>query len=259
MQRLAQEVAELQGVRPGSRGTVCRAIVKMGEGLKQFTRREQGIHSMCGSLKAVIRKGPGDDEEEGYYSSTEDESEVGEETARRGLGKAGSVTIADSIWNKCVPSDLLRKYRRRLRRTQVADSGRGHKAKVLGCMMEDVRVTTKGVKHTRRRATTTAFLRPKLKEKCRPLLNPEEVHEADARRPLRFRLPRLEGLGHWMARQRGRRRGRSIWPTAIGQFSCRGGGGRYLWSGWTGCPTGSPVCRLAGSSARRFASNWGTG
>ena len=107
MQQLAQEVGELQGVRPEGRGSVRRAILSMGEGLKQFTRGEQGIHSLCRSLKAVIRKGLDDDEEEGYYSSTEDESEVGEETARRGLGQAGSVTIADSIWNRCVPSNLL--------------------------------------------------------------------------------------------------------------------------------------------------------
>ena len=65
--------------------------------MKQFTRGEQGIHSLCGSLKAVIRRGFDDDEEEGYYSSTEDESEVGEDTGRTGLSEAGSVTIANSI------------------------------------------------------------------------------------------------------------------------------------------------------------------
>ena len=92
------------------------------------------------------------------------------------------MTIADSIWNRCVPSDLLRKYQRHLTSTQVADRERGKRAKALGCMMEDVKVTTRGVKHTRRRATTTAFLRPKTAEKCRLLLNPEDVHKADARR-----------------------------------------------------------------------------
>ena len=160
VQRLGQEVAELQDVRPRRRGAVFRAIVRMGDGLKPFTQGEQGIRSLCGSC-AVIRRGLDDDEEEGYYSSTEEESEVGEGTARRGLGEAGSVTVTDSIWNRCVPSDPLRRYRRHLKQTPVANSGRGKKAKVLGCMMEDVRVTTRGVKHTRRRATTTALLRPK--------------------------------------------------------------------------------------------------
>ena len=109
------------------------------------------------------------------------------------------MTIAASIWNRCVPSDLLAKYRRHLRKQRVADIGRGRRAKVLGCMFEDVRVTTRGVRRTRRKATTTVFLRPKTVEKCRLLLNPEEVHAADKRRPPRFRLPRLEGLGLWMA------------------------------------------------------------
>ena len=88
-------------------------------------------------------------------------------------------------------------------------------------MTEDIRVTTRGVKHTRRRATTTAFLRLKSKEKCRLLLNPEDVHEADFRRPPRFRLPRLEGLGHWMARRQGRRRGRhTVYLAKISLTTC---------------------------------------
>ena len=131
------------------------------------------------------------------------------------------MTIAESIWDRCVPCNLLSKYRRHLRRTDMADSGRGKKAEVLACMMEGVRVTTKGVKHTRRRATTTAFLRPKSKVRCRLLLNPDNVHKADARRPLRFQLPRLEGLGHWMAYRRGRRRGRrAIYLAKIDLTSC---------------------------------------
>ena len=142
VQALAQEVAELQGMRHSCRGAVQRAILRGG--LRQFTRGEQGIRSLCGSLRAVIRRGLDDDEEEGYYSSSEDESEVTEDTARRGLGEAGLVTVAASIWNRCVPSDLLGKYRRHLRRERVADSGRGRRAKVLGCMFEDIRVTTRG-------------------------------------------------------------------------------------------------------------------
>ena len=76
---------------------------------------------------------------------------------------------------------------------------------MLGCMFSDIRVTTKGTKRNGRRATVTAFLRPKTAEKCQLLLNPEEIHAADSRRPPRFRLLRLEGLGHWMARRRGTR------------------------------------------------------
>ena len=97
MQAQAQEVAELQGVHHSCRGAVQRAILRLRDGLRQFTRGEQGIRSLCGSLKAVIRRGLNDDEEEGYYSSSEDESEVTEDTARRGLGEARSVTVAASM------------------------------------------------------------------------------------------------------------------------------------------------------------------
>ena len=48
-------------------------------------------------LTAVILKGLDDDEDKGYYSSLEDESEISEDTARRSLGKVGSVTIANPI------------------------------------------------------------------------------------------------------------------------------------------------------------------
>ena len=116
-------MAGLQGVHPGGRGAVFRTIARLGEGVRQFNCGEQGIRSLCGSLTAIFHRGLDDDGEEGYYSSTEDESEVGEEMARRGLGEAGSVTIADSIWNKCVPSDLLDGYRRHLRQTREGEEG----------------------------------------------------------------------------------------------------------------------------------------
>ena len=74
--------------------------------------------------------------------------------------------IADSIWSTCVPQGLLSKYQRHLRHAPARASGRGRKREAWGSMVEDVSVTTKGVKHKMRSATTTAFPRPKTKEKC---------------------------------------------------------------------------------------------
>ena len=88
---------------------------------------------------------------------------------------------------------MLRTYQLHLRKRRGADSGRGKRAKVLGCMMEDVRVTTRGMKHTRKRATTTAFLRPKTAEKCRLLLNPEEVHAGRHQEATAIQAPALGG------------------------------------------------------------------
>ena len=47
-----------------------------------------------------------------------------------------------------------------------------------------------------------AFLCPKTK--CWPILNPVEVHAADARKYSKFQLPRLEVLVFWMASTRAR-------------------------------------------------------
>ena len=63
----------------------------------QFCCGGQGIRSLNRWLTAVILKGLDDDEDKGYYSSLEDESEISEDTARRSLGKVGSVTIANPI------------------------------------------------------------------------------------------------------------------------------------------------------------------
>ena len=94
MHALSKEVAELDGVRKSCRGAVQREILRLRDGLQQFVRGEQGIRSLCGSLKAVILRGLDDDEEEGYYSSSEDESEVTEDTARRGFGEISSESRA---------------------------------------------------------------------------------------------------------------------------------------------------------------------
>ena len=104
-----------------------------------------------------------------------------EDTAARGLGEAGHVQIAHSIWNRCVPRDLLKKYKRRKRDERGANRGKAVKA--LGAMLEAVRLTTKGIKRTKRGRTVSVFLRPKNKEKCRRILNPKKLHAADNRRP----------------------------------------------------------------------------
>ena len=100
----------------------------------------------------------------------DEELEVGEET-RQGLGEAGSVTIADSIWDRCVPRNLLSNYRRHLRRTDVADSRRGKKAEVLACMMEDVMVTTRGQAHAQaghRHGLSTSIIERELQAAPQP-------------------------------------------------------------------------------------------
>ena len=71
-----------------------------------------------------------------YTLTLEEESEVGEDTARRGLGEAGEVLVASAIWNCCVPENLLNRYQQHLHKNP-AKLGRGErKPEALRCMMD---------------------------------------------------------------------------------------------------------------------------
>lgn len=137
--------------------------------MTQLRRSKQGIRSPNQSLAAVVSKGLNDDEEEGYYSS-EEEPEADEDTVRRCLGEAGSVTVADLNCNTCVLDDLrlhgdYSDDKRRLGHSTARGGGHGRQGQAISWMMEEVRTTTKGVKHTTRAPTPTALLRPNSKEK----------------------------------------------------------------------------------------------
>ena len=199
---LAQKISELPEVSRKHRKVVKNMLTAMADRMMGFADAKRGIKELNASIATVATTGLDGHDDEGYYSS-EEESEVEEATAKRRLGEATSVTLADSIWRKCVPPDLLKKYRRHLRTVPAITKGNDEN---LEHMLESVRTVTKGVKQTKKKATTSACLRPKTQEKCRLLLHPKEIHRADSRRPPRFRLTRLEDFGGWMAEQRRRRR-----------------------------------------------------
>ena len=90
------------------------AAVGQNLSLRSFHNGEEGLAAVAATLHAVVDRGLEEGEEDGYYS-TEEEDEVEEQTAARGLGEAGHVHVADSIWNHCVPRDLLKKYKRHMR------------------------------------------------------------------------------------------------------------------------------------------------
>ena len=59
-------------------------------------------------LRQVRDIGDREEEDNGYYSSSDEEGTVTAEMAARGVGEAGCVAVADSIWNRLVPCHLLR-------------------------------------------------------------------------------------------------------------------------------------------------------
>ena len=143
--RGAERLSELKEVPRQRKALVREAAIGLGLSLRSFRDGGTGLAAVAATLHAVADKRLEGGEDNGYYS-TEEEDGVEEETAARGLGEAGHAHIADSIWNRCVPKDLLKKYKQHMR-TEKGQK-RGKSARALGTMLEAVRVTTKGIKRT---------------------------------------------------------------------------------------------------------------
>ena len=108
LHRLAVEVASMPGVKLHRREMVRKKVVGMGEAMMHLEGGDEGLRALTGVLTKVRDGGDLDEEDNGYYSSSEDEGEVTAEMAARGVGEAGRVVVADTIWNKLVPPDLAR-------------------------------------------------------------------------------------------------------------------------------------------------------
>ena len=128
------------------------------------------------------------------------------------------MTLAEPIWKKCIPKGLLSTYKRHVRQLREAPICRGKQEEELKAMMESIRITMGGAKHTRALASTTAFLKPKNATKCRLLLNATAINRADRRRPRKFKLPSLEGLGREMATRRAS--GTKMYLTKVDLTNC---------------------------------------
>ena len=127
-----------------------------------------------------------------------------EDMARAGLGKAGRVSVARSIWKKCVPADLLDVYLRAFRSSSEFPTPNSRSPSKLRKMLNSVRLDASG-RITGRPASATAFLRNKNKTKCRLLLNATKINAVDVRRPPRITLPSLQLLADRLARPAGKR------------------------------------------------------
>ena len=140
-------------------------------------------------LTSVKDGGDTEEEDDCYYSSNEDEGTVTAEIAKRGVGEAGRVVVADSIWNKLVPKDLLRVDKRLRERRSSKDGRRASRRRgPVDDMLKSLRVTTGGLHKTSAPPPPTAhmFLTYKNALKCRAILDARDVNDSDPRRPPRF-------------------------------------------------------------------------
>ena len=178
-ERLACAISELPGVKRGRRDMVHKGVQEL---IMAATQLRLGHGDATAKLRVALQ-GVLDDgldgEEDGYYSS-EDEDEIDPETAAKGLGSAGRVHVHAPLWRRLVPQDLLRAYEKhaKARGTNL----KSHCTK-LPLMMRARRVDARGVKRTRLRPTSRAFLRPKNRQKCKMILDASPINGADPRRP----------------------------------------------------------------------------
>ena len=110
----ARAISEMRGVKVHRQEMVRNLITGMGEAVLRLECGEEGLDTLC-SVLTKVGEGDLDEEDDGYYSSSDEEGVVTEDMAARGVGEAGCVTVSDKIWNSLVPRDLLGVYRRQLR------------------------------------------------------------------------------------------------------------------------------------------------
>ena len=134
----------MRGVKLHRREMVQNMIVAMGEAMTSLHGGDEGLMVLTDVLQHVRDGGDLEEEDDGYYSSSDDEGPVTAEMAARGVGEAGCVVVADSIWNRLVPRDLLRVYsaaQREHREESTAPAKRGP----VDSMLESLRVDIGGL------------------------------------------------------------------------------------------------------------------
>ena len=65
-------------------------------------------------------------------------------------------------------------------------------------MLDSLRVTTRGIKRTKKKATPHLFLKWKNEHKCRAILDVTPVIDMDPIKPPKFKLPWLEESLLWL-------------------------------------------------------------
>ena len=91
---------------------VHKMILGMGDAMCGLEGGDEGLRVLSSTLGRVVEGGDLDEEDDGYYSSSDEEGEVTDAMAARGVGEARRVVVSPSIWNKVVPPDLLKVYKR---------------------------------------------------------------------------------------------------------------------------------------------------
>ena len=98
------------------------------------------------------------------------------------------------MWRNVIPKGLKSAYRPATKHYLPLFRTNSARDETLGTMLESVRVTTQGLRHTKGRQSAGAFLKYTNREKCRLLLNAVRSNASDQRRTQKTHLPTLHGI-----------------------------------------------------------------
>ena len=123
----------------------------------------RGLARLTQALETISEEGLSVASEESYYDEEELEP-VSLQLARRGIGDVGKVKMADTIWRRCVPKDLLRTYpewdKKYATGIPMVDTP------AVGDMLSSIREAGPLKKCSEARGTSKARVIPKNSQKC---------------------------------------------------------------------------------------------
>ena len=149
----------------------------------------RGLARLTQALETISEEGLSQASEQSYYDDDELEP-VSLQLARRGIGEVEKVRMADTIWRRCVPKDLLRTYqawdRKYASGIPMVDS------LAVGDMLSSLREAGPLKKCSEARGTSKARVIPKNSRKCALIFACVGLNNADWRKLPEFRLPQVE-------------------------------------------------------------------
>ena len=176
-------------------GFVAGGLMALGR-LAATIDSHRGLAQLTQALETISEEGLSQASEESYYDDEELEP-VSLQLAKRGIAEVGKVKMADTIWRRCVPKDLLRTYqawdRKYARGIPMVDSP------AVGDMLSSIREAGPWKNCSEARGTSKARVIPKNSQKCALIFACVGLNVADWRKPPKFRLPQVEQVTRLMA------------------------------------------------------------
>ena len=174
-----ERLMRLPDVPRKQEGLVAGGLMALGR-LAATIDPRRGLARLTQALETISEEGLSQASEESYYDDDELEP-VSLQLARRGIGEVGKVRMANTIWRRCVPKDLLRTYqacdRKYASGIPMVDSP------AVGDMLSAIRDAGPLKKCSEARGTSKARVIPKNSQKCALIFACVGLNDADWRKP----------------------------------------------------------------------------